>query len=277
MHHGQNFAYLKHLKKADELGPNRTEHLSDMAGWGEIERDRQKRDKYCKLWLENGLVSPGLMYYNYNTLCGLKPNAIVLTFGDNDTYPLWLLQAKGIRTDVTVINVYLFLIDDYRNKVMKELGTQYKHFEALDTINAEQEYKWFRTDMVKTLATNKKGYPVYMVVSCDDEYSQPIASDFYLTGLTYEYSTTTLDNIAVLKKNYEQVFALDYLDKVFYKDISYDIVKRINLNYIIPFIKLYDHYKLSGDLQKANGVKEKLLHISKGMPEETDIINYFNQ
>lgn len=277
MHHGQNFAYLKHLKKADELGPNRTEHLSDMAGWGEIERDRQKRDKYCKLWLENGLVSPGLMYYNYNTLCGLKPNAIVLTFGDNDTYPLWLLQAKGIRTDVTVINVYLFLIDDYRNKVMKELGTQYKHFEALDTINAEQEYKWFRTDMVKTLATNKKGYPVYMVVSCDDEYSQPIASDLYLTGLTYEYSTTTLDNIAVLKKNYEQVFALDYLDKVFYKDISYDIVKRINLNYIIPFIKLYDHYKLSGDLQKANGVKEKLLHISKGMPEETDIINYFNQ
>jgi hypothetical protein len=41
MHHGQNFAYLKHLQKADELGPNRTEHLSDMAGWGEIERDRQ--------------------------------------------------------------------------------------------------------------------------------------------------------------------------------------------------------------------------------------------
>jgi hypothetical protein len=73
------------------------------------------------------------------------------------------------------------------------------------------------------------------------------------------------------------VFALDYLDKVFYKDISYDIVKRINLNYIIPFIKLYDHYKLAGDIQKANGVKEKLLQISKGMPEETDIINYFNQ
>jgi hypothetical protein len=91
------------------------------------------------LWLENGLVSPGLLYYNYNTLSGLKPNAIVLTFGDNDTYPLWLLQAKGIRTDVTVINVYLFLIDDYRNKVMKELGTQYKAFAALDSVNAEQD------------------------------------------------------------------------------------------------------------------------------------------
>jgi hypothetical protein len=40
---------------------------------------------------------------------------------------------------------------------------------------------------------------------------------------------------------------------------------------------LYDHYKLSGELQKANGVKEKLLNISKGMPEEVDITNYFNQ
>ncbi len=116
-----------------------------------------------------------------------------------------------------------------------------------------------------------------MVVSCDDEYSKPIASDLYLTGLTYEYSTSTIDNIAVLKKNYEQVFQLDYLENVFYKDVSYEIVKRTNLNYIIPFIKLYDHYKLSGELQKANGVKEKLLNISKGMPEEVDITNYFNQ
>jgi len=277
MHHGQNFAYLKHLKKANELGSGRTEHLSDMAGWGEIERDRNKRDKYCKLWLENGPVSPGLMYYNYNTLIGLKPNAILLTFGDNDTYPAWLLQAKGIRPDVTIINTYLLLIDDYRNKIFKELGVSYTPFTALDSIDAEKDFYWFRKELVKTLATNNKNHPVYLVVSCDSEYSQPIESDLYLIGLAYEYATKSIDNMALLKKNYEQNFALDYLDKHFYQDISKDIVARTNLNYIIPMIKLYDHYKLAGEQEKANTLKEKLLHIGAGQAEEKDLKKYLNQ
>jgi len=277
MHHGQNYAYLKHLKKADELGFGRTEHLSDMAGWGEIERDRAKRDKYCKLWLENGHVSPGLMYYNYNTLIGLKPNAILLTFGDNDTYPAWLLQAKGIRTDVTVINAYLFLIDEYRNKVFKELGVRHTPFVALDTVDAEKDYYWFRKELIKTLATNSKNNPVYLVVSCDTEYSTPIESELYLIGLAYEYNTKPIDNMALLKKNFEQNFALDYLDKHFYTDISKDIVARTNLNYIIPMIKLYDHYKLAGEQEKANSIKEKLLQIGAGQAEEKDLKNYLNQ
>ncbi|MDZ4667488.1 MAG: hypothetical protein SGJ00_06355 [bacterium] len=277
MHNGQNFDYIKHLQKAGELGQNRTEHLSDMAGWGEIEGNREKRNKYCKIWLEKGLVSPGLMYYNYNTLVGLKQNAIILTFGDNDTYPLWLLQSKGIRTDVTVINAYLFLIDDYRNRVMKELGTNYKPFIFKDTLNLSQEYDWFRTDLVKTLATNKKGCPVNLVIGCDESYSKPIEADLYLCGLSYEYSKSTLDNMAMLKKNFEQVYALDYLDKVFYKDISAEIVERSNLNYIVPMIKLYDHYLLSGEQQKAFTLRDKLLHICAGMPEEVSIKAYLNQ
>jgi hypothetical protein len=277
MHHGQNFAYLKHLKKADELGSGRTEHLSDMAGWGEIERNKEKKDKYCKLWLENGLVSPGLMYYNYNTLIGLKPNAILLTFGDNDTYPAWLLQAKGIRTDVTIINAYLFLIDDYRNKLLKELGVAHKPFAALDTVDIENDYWWFRKEMVKTLATNSKNYPVYLVVSCDNEYKKWIESDLYLIGLAYEYSNKPVDNLAFLKMNFENKFALDYLDKSFYKDISKEIVARTNLNYIIPMIKLYDHYKLAGAHEKANKIKEKLLLIGAGHAEEKDLKKYLNQ
>lgn len=277
MHHGQNFAYLKHLKKADELGSGRTEHLSDMAGWGEIERDKEKKDKYCKLWLENGVVSPGLMYYNYNTLIGLKPNAILLTFGDNDTYPAWLLQAKGIRTDVTIINAYLFLIDDYRNKLLKELGVAHKPFAALDTVDIEKDYWWFKKEMVKILATNSKNHPVYLVVSCDNEYKKWIESDLYLIGLAYEYNNKPVDNLALLKMNFENKFALDYLDKSFYKDISKDIVARTNLNYIIPMIKLYDHYKLAGAQEKANKIKEKLLLIGAGHAEEKDLKKYLNQ
>lgn len=277
MHHGQNYAYLNYLKKANELGSDRSEHLSDMAGWGEIERDRNKRDLYCKKWLEKGKVSPGLLYYNYNTLMSLKPNAILLTFGDNDTYPAWILQAKGIRPDVSVINTYLFKIDEYRDKILAELGIKHKTFKAFDTINMQEEYDWFSKELVKTLSKNKFNRPVYLVISCDTEYSKPIESDLYLVGLAYEYSPKTIDNMALLKKNIEQNFALDYLDKDFYLDISKDIVSRTNLNYIIPMIKLYDHYCLSGEGDKALKIKNKLLQLSQGFKEENDLKNYFNQ
>lgn len=268
-HEGNNFDSVKYLKKAIELGEGHTQHIECVIVWAEAERNISMRDEYSKKWLEEDKVSPGLMYYSYNVLMSLKPNAIVLTSGDNDTYPMWLLQAQGIRRDVTVVNTSVLWIDEYREKLFKELGVEKWDWMKDTTVTDCQ--KVYEKGIVKHLASNKKNYPVYIALTTCGDYLSDIEENVYLTGLAHQYSKTPLDNIALLKRNFEQQYALDYIDKPFFQDVSADRVKQINLNYVVPMLKLYDHYKESGESQKKEWIKAKLLKIAEGESEEAEI------
>lgn len=61
------------------------------------------------------------MARNYLESCA--PNAILFTFGDNDTYPLWYAQeVEGVRPDIRIINTSLLGIDWYVNQLRYKLN-----------------------------------------------------------------------------------------------------------------------------------------------------------
>jgi hypothetical protein len=270
---GNDLTQFNYLEKAYAIDPSREETYTDFVSTYEMLMMPEKRDEFAKKLFAKGNVSPGYLNYNYNVLMSLKPNAIVLTVGDNDTYPLWVLQAQfGIRKDVQIINLSMLYVNEYFKKLSNKL-----QFEDIDPMKSYENASLYVNSIVKRIANNALKRPVYTALTVDEKFTKPVANELYLVGLAYEYSLEKFDNIALLKKNMEQQFALDYLQVQFYKDNAQESIKYANGNYLVPMITLYDHYKLSNQNDEAKYWQTLIKLVAKNCGQEEYIKEYIKE
>jgi hypothetical protein len=78
----------------------------------QVLRNRESSDRSNTFFAED---------FGRNMLTALPPKAILFTGGDNDSYPLWYVQAvDDVRTDVTVLNLNLLNTSWYLENLLKQ-------------------------------------------------------------------------------------------------------------------------------------------------------------
>jgi hypothetical protein len=93
----------------------------------------------------------------YDYLIGCPKDAILFTFGDNDTYPLWYAQeVEGVRPDVRIVNTSLLGIDWYVNQLRYKVNES----PAFDVVLTEDQLRGF-TYIINTGDKGGSTQPLY--------------------------------------------------------------------------------------------------------------------
>ncbi len=106
---------------------------------------------------------PADMAKNYLRSCA--PNAILITFGDNDTYPLWYAQeVEGVRPDIRIINNSLLGIDWYINQLRHKVNQA----DSIDVIWTPEQIEGHNREYIQYQADSRvdpnRYYPLYDVM-----------------------------------------------------------------------------------------------------------------
>ena len=239
------------LEEASRRCPDCGGIAEDLGIAYELEGDTTQARRAWEALVRSQDLAPALLDYNYNLLMSTQGRAVLLTNGDNDTIPAWLLQrTKGVRPDVLVLN--LFLIDNDRSYLARALKQHGIPIETGDLPAGDKPA--FLATLCQRLHQADPDLPIYLATTVAQAFKAALADKLYLTGLASRYSDQRLDNIALLKRNLEQRFRLDLLRHDWYEDnhLSTELeIKRLNGNYAVPFAALAEHYQTAAAAPSA--------------------------
>jgi len=243
-----------------DIDPDRPDTYYTFLSYYTMIGNNKNLKKFAQKLYDSQDIEQWLYYYNYNVLMSLEPNTILVTNGDNDTYPIWVLQqVKNIRRDVTVINISLLTVEKYFNNTIKVKHPELNYNEiktAAIKIAGNKETPFpsaFIQETVRQLSRDYPETPLFFTLTVYSQHTKPFADDLYLTGLSYRYAQNRFDNLAYLKRNMENNFLLDYIEFGLYNElkIGKNLSARIERNYIPGMLLLAEHYRNSGQEQQA--------------------------
>ena len=256
----------------------------------------------------DGGFFPAIMEYNKNIMASCKPNTVLFTNGDNDTYPMWFLQfIDGYRKDITVINLSLLNVPWYIKQLKNNYPTgtnnlkisigdeEIDHLSTKlwedkkvtllvdDPLNKNGMLQWtvkptiegevIRVQdimVMEILESNSWERPIYFSTTVANVNKIGLDKYLSLEGLVYKLEThMQFINPEELKNNLEK-YKHETLDDHHIKNVPE--ISWMFLNYRAAYIQLTNYFIEEGNLDKAKVVIKTM---NSKIPE--DKIPYYNE
>ncbi|MDX1701432.1 MAG: hypothetical protein R3250_12485, partial [Melioribacteraceae bacterium] len=157
----------------------------------------EKSNEALRNLLEEKAINDEVIDYNYNVISLLDRNAILITNGDNDTYPAWILtKILNYRPDVRIVNRSLLNTEWYPIHLIRNEGIP----EFID----ERSLTSFRENILEYIKSNKIDMPAVgpfsdallsEIISSSNENEIPLyfAATLYQTKIIREVKREGLD------------------------------------------------------------------------------------
>ncbi|MBU8922987.1 MAG: hypothetical protein KOO63_14310 [Bacteroidales bacterium] len=157
--------------------------------------DMEEMDVALRHLIERNAISDVVMDFSFNMLAGLHDNAILITNGDNDTYPGWILtRLMNYRPDVQIVNRSLLNAEWYPLKVIREGVPRFITSDELNELRADTEPPFSDTLIVRLVkAAEREKRPVYFAATLGSSQAlDPIRRSGIILGLATLVSESTL-------------------------------------------------------------------------------------
>lgn len=187
-----------------------------------------------------------------NYLNSLPKNALFISFGDNDTYPLWYVQImENCRNDVLVINYTLLGLTQYISALRRGLNGNAVHFSINQSTYDSVEFMQFK-DIKENL--NAKSFITWMNNSSNIEIQ------------INNFPGLELDCIALPKdKNYFYKMEIALID-LYISNANRPFCGASNQEPLTIFGENWDQLGLVYELDPCN----------KKQPNSDELVDYFN-
>ncbi|MEO0897186.1 MAG: hypothetical protein AAFY71_12350 [Bacteroidota bacterium] len=252
------------LRKAYEMRQDFVPLLPNVITLAVSTHDDKLRKEVNQKWFTKNSFPEGLMNYSYNVLQSCKRDAILLTQGDNDTYPLWMLQdALGIRRDVHVLNIDFLLFDEFAEKEYKKLDIPPFVIQEPDINEYETNWKNVVRYLLKTYQGER---PFQLAFTVEPQRYEGWEDSLKVHGLSWiRAEGEFLDNNIAL---YQDILHLDHLAYVFKPSPMQGRVDVMNMNYLTFLKKLFEYYREEGDEKELNKIKQLVNYIAEKAPKD---------